>query len=691
MELFDTQQYAAPVGQMKRSFKTKKQTAVAIAEAVRTLEWPDNYVIANTESKIEALARDIEATGEFIFDVETTGLNAWRDDLLCMSAWANGTGYVIPIEHRLLSVIDKGSVKKHLAPFFVDPDIKRSNHNIKFDMHFIEQQLGIECGPAYCDTLVQSQVINPDTQVAHGLKELCAAYGLAEATGNYTAQFGKTAWSYIDPKLACAYAIKDCELVDKLMKEQAAVLSDPDLKKLDTLFWKLEMPMLNLTYRMERTGMRIDPKYFNDVLRPTVYTEWNKAIEPLRPFIEPHLKYCDGESVEKVLESPTKLGKVFFDKLGIPLIKFVTLKRDPETKEWTLRSLDKEAIAGLQKTIPVMKLLGDYRKWATVKKMFVDALPEKVSESRVHPTMNPIGAATGRMSLSDPNLQQIPSRMGPLVRNLFIPEPGNIFMSADFSGQEMRILAHYSNDPKLVDFYTNPTGLDIYSRVALDAFDDDAFAKSGTNKTKFAKMAKSERKGINVYTSAKSLVLGLGYGMGPAKYARSTGKSLADGKKDYAAYHETYPGVKRFQDEQISFTKNHGYITTLIGRRRPLPFIYATNDGGKKGSAERAAMNTPIQGSAADMVKLAALKVNRLLLKEKWPVRIVLLIHDEILFEMPIAWAKANPAAIKSITDTMCAALPLNVPMESSATFEERWGSEREIDDMDEILEDMAA
>ncbi len=675
---------------MKQSFKTKRQTAESIAEAVRGLEWPDNYIIANTEARIEKLASDIASTGEFIFDVETLGLNAWRDRVLCIGAWANGTGYVIPLEHRLMSVVDPGLIQKHLARSFIDPDIQRSNHNIKFDMHFIEQQLGIRCGAIYCDTMLESQVINPDNSVAHGLKELCAQYGLAKDTGNYTAQFGKTAWSHIEPKLAAYYAIKDCELVHKLMHEQDMILGDPDLAKLNELFWSLEMPMLNLTYRMERTGVRIDPKYFDETLRPRVYSEWRAAVETLRPYVEPHLKYCGGESVEKVLESPTKLEKVFFDCLDVPLIKFITLKRG-EGGEFNKRSLDKEAIAGLQKTVPVMKLLGDYRKWATVKKMFVDALPDRIVDNRVHPTMNPIGAATGRMSLREPNLQQIPSRMGPLVRNLFIPEPGNTFMSADFSGQEMRILAHYSRDPKLMDFYLHPNGLDIYSQTALDAFSEDDFRKSSTSKAKFAVMGKSERKGVNVYKDAKSLVLGLGYGMGPNKYARSTGKTLPEGKKDYAAYHAAYPRVGIYQKASIRFAKDHGYITTLTGRRRPLPFINSTSDGGQRSSAERAAMNTCIQGSAADMVKLAAIKVNALLLRRKWPVRIALMIHDEILFEMPIAWAKNNPEAIKEITDTMCAALPLLVPMESSATFEPIWGLEREIDDVDELLEDMAA
>ena len=559
--------------------------------------------------------------------------------------------------------------------------------NCKFDAHFVRQQLGMPVGRLYCDTLVQSQVINPDTNTSHGLKELSAQYGIASDTGNYKAQFGKTAWSYLPWKLGCYYAIKDCELVARLKEVQDGILAEPDKEKLLNLFWNIEMPMVNLTFMMETKGMRVDQHYLNNTLIPTVYQEWTKASETLRPYVEPYLGYVDGESVQKVLESPTKLEKIFFDKLDVPLIKFVTLRKD-EVGKFTKRSLDKEAIAGTQRTCEVMRLLGEYRKWATVKKMFADTLPEKIVDGHVHPIMNVIGAATGRMSLSNPNLQQIPARMGPLVRNMFVPAPGNTFLSCDFSGQEVRILAHYSKDQKLVNFYKNPNGLDIYSQTALDAFDDIAFQKSNTSKKAFLKMSKADRKNINVYRDAKSLVLGLNYGMGPAKYSRNTGKSAKEGKQDFEAYHRAYPRVGVYQRAAIEFARENGYITTLLGRRRPLPFINSTSDNGLRSSAERAATNTCIQGSAADMVKIAAINVGRLIFKNKWPIQIVLLVHDEILYELPIEWAQQHPEAIQEITKTMCSALPLIVPMESSITWEPRWGSERELDEIEDWIAD---
>ena len=674
---------------MHESLKTKRETAESIAKAVSELReqpWPNNYIIANDEKKLKTLAKHIAAEKSFVFDVETSGTNPWRHKLFCISFWVGDTGYLIPLEHRMMSVVDPALVREHLATAFADPSIFRQNHNIKFDAHFIEEQLGIPVGPLGCDTEVQARVIDPDTQRPHGLKELCAQYGLAKSTGNYTAQFGKTAWSHLDPKLAAYYAIKDCELVIKLRAHQDELLEDtPKLKK---LFWDLEMHMVNETYAMERQGMRIDQNYYDEVLKPRVYTEWNAAIDALRPYIEPHLP--KDSTIEEVLESPTKLMPIFFDNLDVPLVKFVTLRRGA-FGEWNKRSLDKEAVAGLRHQSEPMRLLGEYRKWSTLKKMFIDSLPARIIGDRVHPRINLI-VSTGRMSMADPNLQQIPSRMGPLVRNMFIPDDGNIFMSADFSGQEMRILAHYSRDEALMKLYTDPDQkLDVYSFTAVRSFQDEAFARDGISRKKFEKLSKNERKGLTVYRDAKALVLGLGYGMGPSKYARNTGKTAAQGKKDYQGYHDGFPGVKRYQDAQIAKAKRLGYVTTLLGRRRPLPFINMTSDGAARASAERAAMNTPIQGSAADMVKLAARNVARLLRERQWPVRIVILIHDEILFEMPITWAQQNHEAIKEITDTMCSALPLRVPMESSAILEPRWGTEMEVDDLDDFVEELAA
>jgi DNA polymerase-1 len=664
---------------LKESFNTDNAVVARIAEALRKLVWPKNYFIANTPALMERLALAIEREQAFAFDVETNGLNAWKHKLLCCSFWVGGEGYVVPLEHQLMATTSLADFQK-LAPYFADPSIRRYNHKIKFDIHFLMEQAGLPLGTVYCDTLTQSQVINPDTQFSHGLKELSAHYGLAADTGNYKKQFGNTAWSYIEPKLASYYAIKDCELVHKLMARQDTILeSKPKLK---SLFWDV-IPA-------ERKGLRLDTDYVKNVLKPTVAKGLAEATAALAPYIQPHLEHAKGPkdtetpTVSEVLSSPTKLARVAFEKLEVPLIKFVTLRRNKVTGEYTDRSLDKEAIAGLRSTVPFIALLAEWRMWDTVRKLFTDKLDRWNCKGYVHPDINLI-VSTGRFSMSDPNLQQIPSRMGSLVRAAFIPDEGNVFLSCDFSSQEMRILASYSQDPTLLRMFNDPKALDPYSEIALAVCHDPSFDKDA-----FRVMPKDKRKKHVVYIQFKSLVLGLGFGMGHVKYARSMGIPTKQGKVNYDAYYKTLTRVKSYQDQAIKFAKLNGFIRTMLGRERPLPFINVVDSSGLQGKAERAAMNTPIQGSAADMVKLAALRVQDTIDECKWPMRIASIIHDEILFEVNEAWARANPDCIRDIQYTMETALPLrNVPMVCSADFERRWGESMDIDATDTILDDL--
>jgi DNA polymerase-1 len=277
--------------------------------------------------------------------------------------------------------------------------------------------------------------------------------------------------------------------------------------------------------------------------------------------------------------------------------------------------------------------------------------------------------------------------MGPLVRNMFVPDNGNVFMSADFSSQEMRILAHYTKDAGLLRFFTDPNALDPYSETAIMVSKDD----KTFNEHWFRSLPKGERKATEVYRDFKALVLGLGFGMGPGKYARNTGKTAKEGKANYDKYHNAFPGVARYQKAAAEFASTNGYITTLLGRRRTLYDINNSSDSGRRSAAERGAFNTPIQGSAADMAKKAALACQSLIDKHKWPVRIVLMVHDEIIFEMPIAWAQSHVKETDALIHAMENALPLIIPMKCSKVFESRWGEEIDEDDLDDLMDDIAA
>jgi len=689
MELFDASAYRIPTKGLKKTTKTKGKIAEYLRDFQRQHSWPTNYSIANTPNDLGRIARLIDESGSFVFDVETDGLNPWQNKVLCMSLYAGDQGFVVPFEHATQATIEVDSFRRVLGNFFTDPGIQRTNHNIKFDMHFIEESLGIPCGEAYCDTLLLAWMLDPN--VDHGLKEQSSFYGLADDTGNYKKQFGATAWSYLDPYVANYYACKDVELVARLYQEQIKKLNaDPRMSR---TFWNDEMKTLNIAYDAERQGIMVDLDYVEKTLKPTVYKEFEEAVEALRPYVEPHLsklnwpknKSLDQRDVYGALASDARLREIFFDILGIPLIKGVTLKEVHEKQEdgsyvtTVKRTLDKNAILQLSEKYESIKRLGRYRQVTKVKSAFVDNIHDWVTNGICHPTINVIGARTFRMSMSDPNLQQIPSRMGPLVRNAFVPRPGHVFASMDASQQELRLTAHFSGDDNLVRIFRNDE--DIYTQTAIAVFHDDSSEYDTTFKAKNHPHRRD----------AKILILGLGFGMGPGKYARTIGATEAQGKRDHGNYHRAYPGVNRLKARVIKYARKHGHIVTLLGHKRPLPNILS-DDPVLRSKDERAAMNTPIQCGGAEMIKRAGINADALIKKNKWPTRIALYVHDEILFEMAIDWAKNNPQAIDALKNCIETAIPLIVPMKSSVTFETRWGSERDIDDIDfELLEEDVA
>lgn len=703
-ELLDLSSFRASKQEgMKESYKTTGAISLSIEKSHKKLVWPKNFYICGTEEWLITLRDEIQKHGEFYVDTETSSLNPWKGKIYCLSFEVAGKGYLVPLEHYLLPWVSKESVKKVLGGVFEDPKILKHGHNVLFDTLFIENDLGVLSQGITCDTMIQSQVLRPGNDTPHGLKELSTEYGFSENTGNYKDQFGKSAWSHIDSKVGAYYAIKDPVLTRQLKEKQDTLLNETidyeelyskalgikvGAKNLKHIFEDIEIPLMNLTYNMTRRGVRVDQKYYEEEFHPTVYKEWHKAAEDISPYIEPYLKAVEAEDVYQVLESPTKLMTVMFDYLKMPLVKHVTLKFDPETRAFTKRTLGKEAIGNLCKDHPPIALLKEYRRWSQLKKLYVDALPDLITDGRVHPIWNTTRASTGRLSCSAPNLSQVASRDAKLVRRVYIPDPGNTFVSLDFSGQEMRWLAHYSRDPKLLDFFRNPTGLDIYSQTVVDSFPDSDFTSAKITREQFRNMEKAARKESQPYKTGKALVLGLGYLLSAPSFARKMGQPKDWGEEKFNGYHSTYPGVSKFHQQVFEFTRKHGYMTTCLGRRRYLPQINSPLEGFRK-EAERASANLPIQGSSAEQLKTSALLVQHKIDTYKWPIWIVMLIHDEILFEVDIKFLSKHPEVFDEIRQTMQNAIPLAVPMETSMSIEEFWGhsiDESELDDLAELL-----
>lgn len=669
--LFDTSVYTRDTG-MKEGTKLKGKAGALKAAAIREAEeiiksnpWPDNYHVVTRNDQMMEISNEIKKTGAFVFDLETSDTRPWHSKIYSCGIRTNGHCWAIPFEHSIQPTIEPAAFKRALAWAFADPDVKRMNHNLPFDCHFLEEQFGIPQGTLWCDTMLMAWVINSDSD--HGLKELCALYGIDGGGKNYTAQFGKTAWSYLPPLLANYYLCKDVDLVPKLFAvQQAALEKKPKLK---SLFWDLEMPMLNIVYEMERKGLRIDEKYFVEQLTPEVYTGWAKAMDEMRPIVEPYRHLLDDPTMplQKILSSPKALKQIYFNGRGVPKIKFATLKRDtkkesPTYKKWVKLSLDKNAIAELKGTREDMRLLGEFRRWDTRRKLVIDQIPKlwkRYSDGtvRVHPTINEIGTKSGRQSMQKPNGQQQP----PEVRQAFIPDEDEVLISFDFSQQEMRWMAHYSRDPKLIDIFTI-SKLDMYSQMAVDVFElsPEEFVDEHVAKLHPARK------------QTKTTVLGTSYGMMEAALSRRLGLTLERGTEIYNRYFDTYSEIRTYQDRTAVFAKANGYIPTILGRERQIdPTSYGW---------ERAAMNQPIQGSAADQCKLAAIKCHALIKANGWPMRIWLMIHDEIIFAVNRKWIEVNKDAILQIKHTMETAIPLIVPVLCHYEVETRWGEKMDIE-----------
>lgn len=677
--MFDTSSYAPPASMgMKETVKVKSNHARAIreAEAAVPTAFPDNFHVVIQEDQLPYISRLIRKSGDFIFDFETSDTFAWHAKVYACGVYTGGHAFSIPFEHAYQPTVDRGAFARELGWAFSDPDVRRSNHNIKFDGHFAEEQLGIQVGDFYCDTMLQAWIVDAHLDF-HGLKELCAYYGLGGEGKNYSGQFGKVAWSHLPKRLANYYLCNDVVYVAKLHEYLNGRMADKP--KLQRLFWDIEMPVLNIMFEMERRGMKVDEDYLLNKLTPDCYRAYAAAVEAIRPHIEPYFHLLTEQMpIQRILDSPKALATIFFDGIKVPLVKYQTLGWDRQTRAWTKRKLDKDAIAAMRDKYEAVRLLGEFRKINTEKKLIIDKLPSLMHDGRVHPTIKPC-ISTGRMAMGEPNLQQIPSRRGPLVRMAFVPDTeDDIFASFDYSQQEMRIMAHFSRDPGLHDIFTT-SKLDMYSQMAVDVFglDPSEFADEKTAKDHPAR------------NRTKITVLGTGYGMEAPKLGRSLGLTTKQAQQLLDDYFGRYPGINSFKQRGIAYAEKNGYIVTLLGRELKVPGIFAGKREYARMSAERLISNMPIQGTAADMVKMGGLKCHRLIKEEGWPITIWLFVHDEIIFQMNRKWAESNPHAIDKIRHTLETALPLSVPMICKPVFETRWAEKFDMSEVWDGLDDL--
>jgi DNA polymerase-1 len=618
---------------LELEFTSLARDYTAPAEAVEELT--GDYRLLNTPAEVAALVERARAAGSFAVDTETTALDPMRADLVGMSiALEPGTAYYLPFGHRRPGELDLGgdeganlpalgaAALRPLTELLADTGVKKVGQNLKYDL-LVLRRAGVELRGIAFDTMIASYLLDPGRR-EHGLDSLALQH-LNFRTMTYEDLCGKGKNQI--PIAECPlervveYAGEDADLPLRLRD-----LFQPDLERfaLERLFATIEMPLLPVLADMEWAGIRIDEGFFAALSQ--------RLERDLGLIREEIYKEAGGEFN---ISSTPQLREILFERLGLPVIK--RTKTGPSTDASVL-----EELAAQGHRLPVLLL--EYRQLDKLKGTYVDALPALVNPEtgRIHTSFNQTVAATGRLSSSDPNLQNIPIRteLGAEIRKGFVPEAGSVFLAADYSQIELRILAHLSGDPSFVEAFR--AGADIHRQTAALVF--------GVPVAEVAPAMRDTAKTINFATI---------YGIGAFALAQKLGTTVAEARRFIDAYFERLPGVRRYLDEQVEQARAVGYVETLSGRRRYIPEIKSDNFNIRQ-FGERAATNAPVQGTAADIIKLAMIEVHRTLAERGAGARMLLQVHDELVFEVPEPELEATRTLV---TDVMENAFQLTVPL----------------------------
>jgi len=621
---------------------TERYTAQALETEALESETREEaaYRLVTDPAELVTLVGRIRERGRFAVDTETTGLDPMQASLVGISLGLGaGEAYYLPFLHRAgaslelalddarddgvpnLPPLDSPALAP-LRDLLADPGVEKIAHNLKYDL-LILRRAGAELAGPLFDTMIASYVLDPGRR-SHGLDELAMEL-LAHRTITYkeVAGTGKKEIPFAEVPLETArdYAAEDADVTFRLWERFAPELEGEGLRG---LFDDLEMPLVPVLAAMEEDGILLDVGFFREMSR--------KISGELEHLVEDIYK---AAGMEFNLNSTPQLREVLFDRLQLPVIK--RTKTGPSTDASVLEELAAEGHE-------VPRRMLEYRELAKLQSTYVDALPRLVNPrtGRIHTSFNQTVAATGRLSSSDPNLQNIPIRtpLGREVRKGFVAEGGWVLLGADYSQIELRVLAHFSGDAAFVDAFNHD--VDVHRQTASVIFDvpiDGVTAEQ-----------RAQAKTINFATL---------YGQGAFSLSRQLGVGREEAQAFIDQYFERFAGVRRFLDDQVEQARTRGYVETLMGRRRYVPELTSSNWNIRQ-FGERIAQNTPIQGTAADLIKQAMLEVARALADGGWEARMLLQVHDELLFEVP----EAELEAVRSlVVERMEGAMTLKVPL----------------------------
>jgi DNA polymerase-1 len=586
-----------------------------------------DYRTINSMKDLQTLVAELESASLFAFDTETTSLDAMQAQLVGLSfSTKAGQAVYIPVGHDYAGApaqLDRSEVLGVLRAILEDPHRDKVGQHIKYDMNVLSQY-GIQVSGVAFDTMLESYVFN-STGSRHNMDSLALKY-LGRQTTHYEDIAGKGAkqisFSQVPIEDASHYAAEDADITlqlhehlwPRLQKEPAlaAVLQD------------IEIPLIPVLARMEQCGVLID----GDLLA-------GQSREMAKQIFKLEKEAHDAAGQPFNLGSPKQLQQILFEKLGLPAIR-KTPKGQPSTAEDVLKELATD--------YELPSLILEYRSLSKLKSTYTDTLPEQINPrtGRVHTSYHQAVAATGRLSSSDPNLQNIPIRtpLGRRIREAFVAPEGCLIMACDYSQIELRIMAHLSGDPGLLQaFHEN---VDVHQATASEVFD-----------VPYDEVDSDHRR------AAKAINFGLMYGMSAFGLSRQLKIGIVEAQAYMDTYFMRYPGVQQFMQDTREKAREQGYVETLFGRRLYLPDIKASNMQRRQG-AERAAINAPMQGTAADIIKRAMISVDGWLQEEKPDARLVMQVHDELVFEVREDQLERLKQAV---VERMSGAADLNVPL----------------------------
>jgi DNA polymerase-1 len=565
-------------------------------------EKPTSYACVLTHEALDALAARLKDSTCFSLDTETTSQNPMAAELVGLSVSMKPCeAFYIPCRHHYMGMPEQlpcELVLERLKPILQDPDIAKIGQNIKYDW-LVLQRSGIDLAGVRFDTMLASYLLNPSKR-AHNLDQIALDF-LNHKTSTFSDVAGKgknqLTFDQVPLEQATPYACEDADITLRAYHVLAPMLEELELTR---LIQTVEMPLVPVLMDMEKAGVRLD----QDKLRAL-----SKSFEHQLLGLEQQIYALAGQTFN--IQSSQQLGSILFEKLGLPALK--------KTKKKTGYSTDVDVLTRLAEQHELPALILRHRSLAKLKSTYVDALLKQMDPQtgRIHTSFNQTVTATGRLSSSEPNLQNIPIRTaeGREIRKAFVPQEGWLLLSADYSQIELRILAHVADDPILIRAFEKDE--DIHTRTACEVF----------------KASPDEVTG-DLRRQAKVINFGIIYGMSGFGLSKELGISPKMAQNYIDQYFERYSGVKAYVEQTIAQARRTQRTSTLLGRLRLLPDMASSNPNVRQ-FAERTAVNTPIQGTAADLIKLAMIRMDQAVKDQKFRARMLLSVHDEIVFELP--------------------------------------------------------